>query len=137
EIVAPTAVLRFTIIDQLRETPGEDVGSIALESGGAVVRGLTSDGSTNETRPTTVEVPEAGPVVVLGDSPTACLQKVPHWLEELGGPLSWDHIDAWCKGDTVPAWQLTRSEGAWRAKVLARVEPRDPDPQSDWARLIR
>lgn len=137
EIVAPTATLRFTIIDQLKEKPGEDVGSVVLESGEAVVRGLAADGSTNVARPTTVEVPEGGPVITLGDSPSACIQSVPQWLEELDGPLSWDHIDVWCEGDAVPAWQLTRSGSGWRAKALARVEPREPDPRSQWAGLIR
>ena len=51
--------------------------------------------------------------------------------------MSWDHIDGWCDGDAVPAWQVTCSTGMWRAKPIARLEPRDPDPRSQWARIIR
>ena len=72
EIVAPTSSLRFSIIEQLREKPGADVGSVVLESGGAVARGLFVDGAPITARPVTVEVPDEGEVVVtLGDSPSA------------------------------------------------------------------
>lgn len=135
ELSTPTATLKFTVIEQLKEHPGAEVGSVATSGGGVGVTGLIHDAAPEDHRPATGPAP-TGQFVVLGDGPVADVQAVPRWLEVLDGPLSWDRIDAWVD-DARPTWLVASTADGWRAHPLRHHEPRNPDPKTQWAAFIR